>query len=810
MSVVGRNSIAVITTTAAKASMACICTDGTDELQPICKYLKRHGWGENNVQLLSDYNKFSNQESNKDFTLSENDNDPYKVVLRPFSHPTKLFKTLQSRDWGAALDCLHKNPTEAKIWIYRETDFPECQLLWQLLPLHAAIALGAPAYLILELLQAYPGGAKKWDSKRSLPIHLAASRVDKDDESERILYHLLKAFPESAGIENGKGRTPIELAYVAQMRKEKKDNRHSLSGADDEREPDEEGFELELEIREEDDENPKSDDNERSNWSLIETSFSPNGSHSTSCSFEHDSNSPETSIPLSSSKTECATSCSSSSIKAVSGNTTSSTHRSADKSASESFSQESTLSLEKETISTSLNKPDSSPASSAPVQSFERPPRPSISSTPKYSAPPKPSISASSRKPFPGTKPSISPTHKPPSSSSPKKSLPSPLAMLKSRSWSIESKSSKKDCSSIRTNIDVSKTGYLDAPMPACTEMNHTRSFDVTPTPAMHSSPVKSLPSPIKAFKHRSKSRVHVKTNPSSESLPLLPISTMSSDTDLSCKQAYSLDNSPPRSFKTLKSRLPSSKSKSQTIALLGGSFDAQSIGDTNTETNFDKAMKSPTKSREQEHDTTLDDIISSAILSLDQIDTALANKNTRAETSTSVRSCTSPCSISTSVKSSTSSCSIKTEAATPRIDMSSHEAAFDYHGGSSDGTEPSVLQLLAVVGVSEDSSDHTTIKTQISSFEQDQILKDFVDEAIENTVNSSNFNSKDIIRELHKKKINTIEDLLALNQNDFLSLFSDKNFGHELRRLLEVEGYENSLLDSIYEEAFSGSSAEI
>ena len=781
--------------------MACICTDGTDELQPICKYLKRHGWGENNVQLLSGYNKSSNKESNKDLALSENDNDPYKVVLRPFSHPTNLFKTLQSKDWGAALDCLHKNPGEAKIWIYRESEFPQCQIMWQLLPLHAAIALGAPAYLILELLQAYPDGAKKWDSKRSLPIHLAASRVDMDDESERILYQLLKAFPESAGIENGKGRTPIELAYVAQMRKEKKYNRHSLSGANDEREPDEEGFELELEMREEDDETPKSDDNERPSWSLIETSFSPSCSRSTSVSFECDGNLQETNIPLSNSKPEDAA-CSSSSVNVVSSSTTSSTHESVDVSASESCSQESTQSLGKETISKSLNKLDllsrTSSGTASPVQSFGRPPRPSISQTPKYSLPIKPSISSSPRKSSPSPKPSISPTTKPlTTSSSPKKSLPSPLAMLKSRSWSIESKSSKKDRYSIRTNGDFSDTQYLGAPMSVCNEMNHARSFDVTPTPALHSSPVKSLPSPIKALKLRSRNKVTVETNPSSESLPLLPISAMSSDTDLSCKQAHSLDYSPSRSRKTLKSRLRGSKSNSQTIALLGGSFDAASISDTNTETNLSDATKSPTKSREIEDDTALDDIISSAILSLDQIDTSLANKNTQAETSVSVRS-------------STSSFSVETEAPTPRIDLSSREPAFDFHGGSSDGTEPSDLQLLAVVRVSEDSSDQTSVKTQ--SFEQDQILKDFVDEAIENIGKS--YNSSNIIRDLHTKKINTIEDLLALNQKDFLSLFSsDKNLGHELRRLLEVEGYGNSLLDSIYEGALSGasgSSAEI
>ena len=179
-----------------------------DDIRPIYCYLQRCGWTDSDsLHLL----QCTNAKLPRDFVLDGGDDDPLTVLMKPVDNPTDLFKALQMRDWGAALDCLHKNPIEAKTWIYRETDFPENEMRWKMLPLHTGIVLGAPAYLIIELLQVYPDAAKQWDLHRSLPIHLAASRIDIDDDGERILYHLLKAFPESAGVENGKGRLPSKL-----------------------------------------------------------------------------------------------------------------------------------------------------------------------------------------------------------------------------------------------------------------------------------------------------------------------------------------------------------------------------------------------------------------------------------------------------------------------------------------------------------------------------------------------------------------------------------------------------------------------
>ena len=45
----------------------------------------------------------------------------------------------------------------------------------------------------------------------SLPVHLAASRVESNPDGERIVNHLIRAFPDSIYIEDGKGTTAIGL-----------------------------------------------------------------------------------------------------------------------------------------------------------------------------------------------------------------------------------------------------------------------------------------------------------------------------------------------------------------------------------------------------------------------------------------------------------------------------------------------------------------------------------------------------------------------------------------------------------------------
>ncbi|KAL7462452.1 hypothetical protein ACHAXS_002837, partial [Conticribra weissflogii] len=163
--------------------------------------------------------------------------------------PTKLFMFLQQRAWGLALAQLEKNPDEAAIWVYRKVGQQKApnvkdgyksqalvvqsqamvvhdgnnnanKLRWKLLPLHASIVLGAPPEIIFELIKAYPQAATKVDERGSLPVHLAASRLDVDPEGEKVMLQLFGAYPDSIECKDKKGRTPPELAKLARMRKD--------------------------------------------------------------------------------------------------------------------------------------------------------------------------------------------------------------------------------------------------------------------------------------------------------------------------------------------------------------------------------------------------------------------------------------------------------------------------------------------------------------------------------------------------------------------------------------------------------------
>ena len=177
-------------------------------------------------------------------------------------NPTRLFMYLQQRAWGLALTQLQKNPEEATVWVYRkaraekapnvhdaevnkdamvvqhnslvvrdEKKAPPVTFRWKLLPLHAAIVLGAPTEIIQDLISAYPAAAKKTDERGSLPVHLAASRLDVDPEGEKVVLQLFGAHPDSIESQDRKGRTPPELAKLARARKEVEEERKIKASA---------------------------------------------------------------------------------------------------------------------------------------------------------------------------------------------------------------------------------------------------------------------------------------------------------------------------------------------------------------------------------------------------------------------------------------------------------------------------------------------------------------------------------------------------------------------------------------------------
>jgi len=172
-------------------------------------------------------------------------------------NPTKLFMYLQQRAWGLASEQLELAPDEAKIWVYRKQSVKPAEnvedgynskalvvssqelvvhdgnvdkLRWKLLPLHASIVLGAPLEIIMGIIKVYPNAARMPDERGSLPVHLAASRLDVDPEGEKVVLQLFGAYPDSVQAQDRKGRTPQELAKLARGRKEAETERRLNAG----------------------------------------------------------------------------------------------------------------------------------------------------------------------------------------------------------------------------------------------------------------------------------------------------------------------------------------------------------------------------------------------------------------------------------------------------------------------------------------------------------------------------------------------------------------------------------------------------
>lgn len=175
--------------------------------------------------------------------------DPEKEERDYEKNPTELFLLLQQKAWGLASQRLDEHPEEAKIWVHRKLSpekapnvhdandpeksqaiVPQSQALstvvnqvkkyrWRLLPLHASIVLGAPSDLTIKILNLYPAAAREVDDRESLPVHLAASRLDVDEEGEKIVLRLFGVYADSIDIKDRNGRTAPELAKLARARK---------------------------------------------------------------------------------------------------------------------------------------------------------------------------------------------------------------------------------------------------------------------------------------------------------------------------------------------------------------------------------------------------------------------------------------------------------------------------------------------------------------------------------------------------------------------------------------------------------------
>ena len=124
-------------------------------------------------------------------------------------NPTKIFLSLQKKEWDASIRRAEEDTVEARTWVSRRE--AQGNLRWRLLPLHAAIIFKAPENVVEALLAAFPKGAQSKDDQGMLPLHLAF----RHGSTEATVNLLLVAFPQSVSVEDRKGRIPLVLAQAA-------------------------------------------------------------------------------------------------------------------------------------------------------------------------------------------------------------------------------------------------------------------------------------------------------------------------------------------------------------------------------------------------------------------------------------------------------------------------------------------------------------------------------------------------------------------------------------------------------------------
>ena len=134
-------------------------------------------------------------------------------ISTDISNPTRLFSFLKQGSWEKL--CFRRSPHLARTWI-RQSSFSG-ETIWDMLPLHAAIAFGAPLHLITELVAVYPDALQKPDHEGKIPLHYAAIFSNRDQQD--IMRHMLKYYPEGMWIKASCGRTAIEYARNDELQK---------------------------------------------------------------------------------------------------------------------------------------------------------------------------------------------------------------------------------------------------------------------------------------------------------------------------------------------------------------------------------------------------------------------------------------------------------------------------------------------------------------------------------------------------------------------------------------------------------------
>lgn len=127
--------------------------------------------------------------------------------------PTSLYAAIDSQNWNSAMMRLVEIPQEATTWV----SFTKKNMEVRFLPLHIACLLGAPYFLVHDLVHAYPDAVKKKTTLGDLPLHIACQH----HSDERVVELLLNSWPESLFVKDDAGNSALEVAAATEFSPER-------------------------------------------------------------------------------------------------------------------------------------------------------------------------------------------------------------------------------------------------------------------------------------------------------------------------------------------------------------------------------------------------------------------------------------------------------------------------------------------------------------------------------------------------------------------------------------------------------------
>lgn len=157
----------------------------------------------------------STQHESADTELDRMPTNNKKIFWEEISYKkgaTELFLAIEEMEWRDAFDIIASDPGQAQTWVNNSGAgvFVNC---WRRLPIHEACIKRAPAWLVSELLSAFPESTSMTTNHGEYPLHLA---VDKACAPE-VVNLIIVANWNAIVARDQAGRTPLDILNHAEL-----------------------------------------------------------------------------------------------------------------------------------------------------------------------------------------------------------------------------------------------------------------------------------------------------------------------------------------------------------------------------------------------------------------------------------------------------------------------------------------------------------------------------------------------------------------------------------------------------------------